>query len=113
MVKNLNKHKTQRGQSISVEEWYGRPKQHSPLLSEYYRLRLETIIQAPGARNDGMVRKEDVDLIAQMGEVDNKTADSHYCWLVSNHRLPELKKGGKVTKAQETTTKRSQVTVKQ
>jgi hypothetical protein len=114
MVKNLKDHKMQTGESISVKEWYdSRPKYNRTLLSEYYCSRLEMIIQARDARNDGMVRKEVVDLIAQMGETDSKTADNHYCWLVSNNKFTELKKGGKVMKAQKTTTKRSQVTVKQ
>jgi hypothetical protein len=40
-------------------------------------------------------------------------ATNHYDYLVRNHKLSGLKRGGKVVAAQKTTTKRSQITIEQ
>jgi hypothetical protein len=78
----LHQQKTQTGQSIPVEEWYITPSvfnTNTPHCCPNTIARTQMIIQARDARNpDGMVRKEIVGLIAQMGEVDSKSSDNHY-----------------------------------
>lgn len=70
-------------------------------------------IKARDFGNKGMDCKEVVDLIAQLGQVSLKSADNHFCWLVREKKLPDLKCNGKVVKAQKTTTSRSQVHMEQ
>jgi hypothetical protein len=64
--------------------------------------------------NTGMSRHEVIHLIMELAQTNDFTkCENHWHYLVRNHKVPGLKRGGKVTAAQSTTTKRSQIRVEQ
>jgi hypothetical protein len=115
-IKKLDQCKEKNGPLMTVEE-YIRTRldiaTQKPLLDLETRERLQKVIVARDERNNGMSRKEAVSLIAELGECNAKKADNHFGWLVRTGKLKELKRGGRITKAQKTTTKRSQITMEQ
>ena len=62
----------------------------------------------------GMTRAEMLQFLIELtGARDKKQAENHYDYLVRTNQLPQLKNGGRVVKAQATTTKRSCIRVGQ
>lgn len=89
-------------------------KQESGLLDEDGRKLLQSIAVARDDANNGMTRKELIDVIMEMSGTGNrKKAENHLDYLIRKKGLPELKRGGRVVKAQKTTTKRSQINMEQ
>ena len=66
---------------------------------------LQNVIQYRDEANQGMTRDEVISLIM--------TCENHLDYLIRTGRLSDLKRGGRVTKAQATTVKRSQINVEQ
>jgi len=61
-----------------------------------------------------MSRDEVINLIMEMKQTSNKRkCENHYDYLIRSKKMPELKRFGRVTTAQATTIKRSQITVEQ
>ena len=74
----------------------------------------DIIIHRDEASNDGMGRKEAIKLIGETSQCFNWiTCKYHWNNLVQSGKLKELKGGGKVVKAQQSTTKHTQITVEQ
>lgn len=71
---------------------------------------LQKIIVTQDCLNNGMTRKEAISIIVGFYGASRKTADNHYCYLVSKGKLEDLKRGGKVVSAQATTTNRTAIT---
>jgi hypothetical protein len=75
---------------------------------------LQEIIISRDDANNGLGRSEVISLIGEMAQCPNKiTCQNHWNYLVRSGKMKELKAGGKVNKAQNTTTKRTQITVEQ
>ena len=75
---------------------------------------LQEIIISRDEANNGLGRKEVITLIGDMAQCPNhSTCQNHWNYLVRSGKMKELKAGGKVKKAQNTTTKRTQITVEQ
>ena len=75
---------------------------------------LKDIIIHRDEANNGMGRKEAIKLIGETSQCSNWiTCTNHWNNLVRSGKLKELKGGGKVVKAQQSTTKRTQITVEQ
>jgi len=80
------------------------------LTTKNFRDTLQRIICARDNLNNGMGRKEVIQMIADYHGVDNKTAENHYDYCISHKMLPDLKGGGKTQTAQPTTTNRTATT---
>ena len=75
---------------------------------------LRDLIKARDLRNDGMTRKDVIEIIAHMAQTsDLVKAENHYDYLIRSDELQDLKRGGRVVTAQKTTTKRGEVTYEQ
>ena len=75
---------------------------------------LKDIIIHRDEANNGMGREEAIKLIGETSQCSNLiTCTNHWNNLVRSGKLKELKGGGKVVKAQQSTTKRTQITVEQ
>ncbi|GFH45620.1 hypothetical protein CTEN210_02094 [Chaetoceros tenuissimus] len=75
---------------------------------------LDETCAARDEANKGMSRLEAIEMISEMSGCANmKTCENHWDYLIRKGVLSRLKNGGKVAKAQSTTTKRTQVTVEQ
>jgi len=75
---------------------------------------LRRIIKSRDEINKGMERREVITLIMELKQTaDRKKCENHYDFLIRKKRLPLLKRLGRVSTAQPTTTKRSQITVEQ
>lgn len=86
------------------------PEKSTALLKEHEVEMLQAAIVHRDASNKGMKRKEVISLIMEMVQTSNrKKCELHYEYLVRAGRLTQLKRGGKVSTAQGTTTNRSQV----
>ena len=113
-LKDLEK---QHGVALTVAEYFEHKAQNTNknklTLSVPHRKRLLQVIQTRDAKNDGMTRKEVLNVIQDISGCSQKAADNHLCYLVKNKKLPELKRSGQVVKAQQTTTSRSQVHIEQ
>jgi hypothetical protein len=113
-LKDLEK---QHGVALTVAEYFEHKAQNTNknklTLSVPHRKRLLQVIQTRDAKNDGMTRKEVLNVIQDISGYSQKAADNHLCYLVKNKKLPELKRSGQVVKAQQTTTSRSQVHIEQ
>ena len=77
------------------------------------RDRTQYIIVARDGRNSPLKRKDLLEIIASIAGCSQRQADNYYSYGVRNNKFPLLKKGGKVTAAQKTTTNHTQVTVEQ
>ena len=75
-----------------------------------FRDTLERIICARDHLNNGMSRTEAITMLADSHGIDNKKAANHYDYLVRQNMLPTLKQGGRVVRAQATTTNRTATT---
>jgi hypothetical protein len=71
---------------------------------------LQSVLKSRDERNVGMSRKELICVIAEITRVPHKTAENHLDYLIRAKKLPELKRGGRVVRAQPTTTNRTAVT---
>ena len=75
---------------------------------------LQNVIQYRDEANQGMTRDEVISLIMELKQTSKrKTCENHLDYLIRTGRLSDLKRGGRVTKAQATTVKRSQINVEQ
>lgn len=64
--------------------------------------------------NNGMTRQETIQVMIQMKQTaDRKRCENHLDYLIRERKLKLLKRGGRVSSSQPTTTKRSQITVEQ
>jgi hypothetical protein len=72
---------------------------------------LQVAIACRDKKNMGMMRKEIVQTIMDIGGAKYKSAENHYDYLIRSGRLSELKNKGKTVKARATTEKRSQICV--
>ena len=69
---------------------------------------LQDIIWKRYEGNDGVLRKETIQLIVDLGgEYSDKQADNHLDYFINMGRLDKLKRNGQVVAAQATTTERS------
>ena len=75
---------------------------------------LQNIIWKREERNNRVLSKETIQLIADLGGASSdKQAENHLDYLISMVRLDKLKRNGRVVAAQATTTERSQINVAQ
>lgn len=103
------------GDNISVEEFLAikAKDDRESVISDEVRKRLEKVIVARDARNNGMSRREVIEVISQLGDCTLKQADNYFTYASARGKFPLLKRGRKVVTAQKTTTSRTQVTVEQ
>ncbi|KAG7372912.1 hypothetical protein IV203_033636 [Nitzschia inconspicua] len=81
------------------------------LLSENDIAFLSECITKRDESNNGMSRKEVIRMVQEIAQCSSfMTAENHYDYLVRKKKLIGVKRNGRVTTAQPTTTKRSQVT---
>jgi hypothetical protein len=62
---------------------------------------------------NGMTRKEVIQLLVQLTGGSEKLCENHYDWMIRAKKLPQLKNNGQVQYAQATTTKRACIQVEQ
>ena len=74
---------------------------------------LVEINKARDETNNGMARSKAITLIMEISGPDSATSKNHWNHLVRNKKLLELKKGGRLSKAQGTTKNRTEITVEQ
>jgi len=105
---------------ISINEvtydmfWNGRATTAQALLNPSQLRFLEDTIIHRDELNNGMSRVEVLKLIMELAQTgDYKKCENHYDYLVREGKLTGLKRGGRVTSAQATTTKRSAITLPQ
>ena len=71
---------------------------------------LQDIIRKRAQINNGVTRKEAIQLIIDLGQcVSSKSAENHLDYMIRLKRLPGLKRNGRTILAQSTTTERSQI----
>ena len=93
---------------ITVENCFKDKKQG--LLSNELVEVLQDIIRKRDQINNGVTRKEAIQLIVDLGQcVSSKAAENHLDYLIRLKRLPDLKRNGRIILAQSTTTERSQI----
>ena len=115
-VKRLIDHEKATGEKLTVSEWidqYKKNQGRNSLLSSKVRGRIQNIIVARDGRNSPLGRKDILEIIESVAGCTPKQADNYYCYAVKNNKFPKLKKGGKVSSAQKTTTSWTQVTIQQ
>ena len=101
-------------EQITREMMYPPIKHTTKLLEEKDLKFLQEIIVARDDANNGMGRKEVITLIGDLVQCpDRIRCKNHWDYLVRHGTMKELKAGGRVKKAQTTTTKRTQITVEQ
>lgn len=84
------------------------------LLTDMQVRDLSDIIVYRDRNNNGVERREAIQYIMEIsGCGSRKTAENHLDYLIRSKRFPNLKRDGRVMKAQATTTKRSQITIAQ
>ena len=94
--------------------WQGRGKVQQALLDQDQVKFLEDTITHRDLLNNGMSRGEVFKLMMEMSQTSSvKCVENHFDYLIRENRLTGLKRGGKVSTAQATTTKRSQITPEQ
>ncbi len=75
---------------------------------------MSAIICCRDKNGNGMARKEVVSMVRDVcGAPTLKSAENHYDYLIRKGKLQDLKRGGRVVKAQKTTTKRCCINVAQ
>ncbi len=62
---------------------------------------------------NGMSRKEMIQIMVQLTGKNAKTCENHFDWLIREKKLTQLKNCGRVQKAQPTTTKRACIRIEQ
>ena len=93
---------------ITVENCFKDKKQG--LLSNELVEVLQDIIRKRDQINNGVTRKEAIQLIVDLGQcVSSKAAENHLDYLIRLKRLPDLIQNGRIILAQSTTTERSQI----
>lgn len=98
-------------ESVSRQMVY---KGHDSLLTAEDIAFLQEVVKYRDEANNGMGRDEVVSLIMELKQTTNrKQCQNHYDYLIRKKVFTDLKRFGRVTKAQATTTKRSQITVEQ
>ena len=102
---------------LAVSEWIDQYKQNEGqnllLSNNEVRGKIQHTIVARDGRNSPMGHKDILKIIQSVAGCTPKQADNYYCYAVKNNKFPKLKKGGKVSSAQKTTTSRTQVTIQQ
>ena len=97
---------------ITVENCF-RSKKKGLLSTELIDV-LQDIIRKRDEINNGVSRKEAIQLIVDLGQCgSSKAAENHLDYLIRKGQLTGLKRGGKVVTAQSTTTERSQINCEQ
>jgi hypothetical protein len=99
---------------VSKYDMFACPTEHnkedaSALTTKEDRELLQSIAKSRDEMNRGMTRKEMVSLIFVLFRASNKAAENHFDYLVRHKKFPELKCGGRVVKAQATTTNRTAI----
>jgi len=75
---------------------------------------IQDIIVCRDDANNGMSRDEAITLVSQLSQCfDRLKCEQHWNYLVAKKKMPKLKAGGRVKKAQNTTIKRTQIHVEQ
>jgi len=89
-------------------------KGNPPLMSESEVTFFQDILQYRDLKNRSYTRMEAVGLMMEITQNGNRRkCEDHYDYLIRQKRLPLLKRGGRVTSAQGTTTKRTQIHAEQ
>ena len=85
-----------------------------PLLSKDEVVFFCSVLEYRDSKNRGATRAEAITLIMDIAQCGNrKRAENHYDYLVREKKLIDLKRDGRVTSAQGTTTKRTQINAEQ
>ena len=94
--------------------WQDAPSKHPPLLTGEQVTFLQEAILSRDNSNNPMSRHEVVHMISELSQCfDLLKSKNHFDYLIREKRLTQLKRGGRVTTAQATTTKRSAITKEQ
>ena len=97
---------------ITVENCF--EKSSRGLLSDELITVLQDIIRKRDEINNGVSRKEAIQLIVDLGQcTSSRSAENHLDYLIRKKKLTGLKRGGRVVTAQSTTTERSQINCEQ
>lgn len=80
------------------------------LMSKKEQEVLQSLAIVRDNKSDGMGRKEMCQAVAQLKGVSLEKGTNHYNYLIRSGNLKRLKRGGRVVKAQATTTNRTAVT---
>lgn len=113
LVTRVNKEKERRQKAVSNDDHYfdrNSESQKHGLTSKEDRELLQDIAVARDNQNNGMGRKEMIHTVAAIKGVSIGKATNHYKYLVRAGHLKKLKRGGRVVRAQETTTNRTAIT---
>ena len=76
-------------------------------------LQIADTIKFRDEAQNGMTRKEVIQLLVQLTGGSEKLCENHYDWMIRAKKLPQLKNNGRVQYAQAMTTKRACIQVEQ
>lgn len=113
LISRVKKEKERRQKAASGDDHIYDRKTESEkhgLTSKEDREFLQDIAVARDNNNNGMGRKEMIHTLAAIKGVSIVKATNHYKYLVRAGHLKKLKRGGRVVRAQETTTNRTAIT---